>query len=79
MSCILITPATERVVTFRENERGLFEIVDNVATSDTHMENTLAYGLLVHVFEENANAFCSDTDVQSASSLFSSLPSTTLS
>jgi hypothetical protein len=62
------------VATFRENERGLFEIVEAAATSDTYVENTLAYGLLAHVFEENASAFCSDTDVQSASAYFSSLP-----
>jgi len=66
--------ATGRVATFRENERGLFEIVEAAAPSDTHVENTLAYGLLAHVFEENAHAFCSDTDVQSASAYFSSLP-----
>ncbi len=66
--------ATGRVATFRENERGLFEIVENVVMPDTHVENTLAYKLLAHVFEENANAVCSDTDQQSPSAYFSSLP-----
>jgi hypothetical protein len=63
-----------RVATFRENGRGLFENVENVSTSDTHVENTLVYGLLTPVFVENANALCSDTDIQSASAFFSSLP-----
>jgi hypothetical protein len=70
--------ANGRVATFRENERGLFEIVEAASTSGADVEGTLAYGLLTHVLEEKANAFCNDTDVQRASVYFSSLPAYSL-